>query len=117
MFFSRADGKMALMHVLENVFELPTDHLLTAVLTQDGIVEIGDILCMPYDDILGLAYTDEKGNKIPVGKCDTHLQTPDYQVLPPASTRLLPVIPLKTGCLLLGRHTMSTVLASITVLP
>jgi hypothetical protein len=42
MFFSSGDGKMALTHVLINVFKLPTDHLLTAALTQDGIVEIGE---------------------------------------------------------------------------
>ena len=45
--FSRADGKMALTHVFENVFELPTNHLLTTALTQAGIVEIEDVLCMP----------------------------------------------------------------------
>ena len=72
MFFTRADGKLALTHVVENVFELPTNHLLTTALTQDGIVEIGDVLSMPYNDILDLAYTDDQGNKIPVGKCDTY---------------------------------------------
>ena len=72
MVFTRADGKLALTHVIENVFELPANHPLTAALTQDGIIEIGDVLSMPYDDILDLAYTDNQGNKIPVGKCDTY---------------------------------------------
>ena len=72
MVFTRADGKAALTHVIENVFELPIDHPLPTALTQASIVEIGDVLCMPYDDILDLAYTDDQGNVIPVGKGDTY---------------------------------------------
>jgi hypothetical protein len=67
MVFTRADGKLALTHVIENVFELLTNHLLTTALTQAGIIEIGDVLSMPYDDILDLTYTDDQGDEVPMG--------------------------------------------------
>ena len=72
MVFTRADGKLALKHVIENVFELPMDHPLPTVLTEADIVEIGDVLSMPYDDILDLTYIDDQGNEIPVGKGDKY---------------------------------------------
>ena len=72
MVFTRADGKLALKHVIENVFELPTDHPLPTALTEAGIVEIGDVLSMPYDDILDLTYTDDQGNEVPVGRGDKY---------------------------------------------
>ena len=72
MVFTRADGKAALKHVIENVFELPTDHPLSTALTQAAFVEIGDVLSMPYDDILDLTYTDDQGVEVPVGKGDKY---------------------------------------------
>jgi hypothetical protein len=72
MFFTRADGKLALTHVIKNVFEIPTDHPLTTALIEAGIIEIGDILCMPYDDIVDLAYTDDQGSEIPMGMGDKY---------------------------------------------
>jgi hypothetical protein len=68
MVFTRADGKLALTHVIENVFQLPIKNPLTTALTQAGIIEIGDILCMPYDDMLDLTYMDGKGDKYPFSK-------------------------------------------------
>ena len=68
MVLTSVDGKLALTHVIKNVFELPTDHLLASVLTQAGIIDIGDVLSMPYDNIHNLTYTDDQGNDIPVGK-------------------------------------------------
>jgi hypothetical protein len=72
MVFTRADGKLALKHVIENVFELPTDHPLPTALTEAGIVEIGDVLSMPYNDILDLTYTDDQGNEAPVRRGDKY---------------------------------------------
>ena len=72
MVFTRADGKLALTHVIKNVFQLPINHQLPTALTQAGIVEIGDVLSVPFDDILDLTYTDNHGNEVPVGKSDTY---------------------------------------------
>jgi hypothetical protein len=72
MVFTRADGKLALTRVIENVFELPTDHPLATALTQAGIIKIGDVLSMPYDDVLDLTYTDDQGDEVPVGKGDKY---------------------------------------------
>ena len=62
---------MALTHVITNVFELPADHVLIAALDQAGIVEIGDVLSMPYDDITDLTYLDDQGTElvVPQGDC------------------------------------------------
>jgi hypothetical protein len=73
MFFTRADGKLTLVTpVIENVFELLADHPLTIALTQAGIVDVGDVLSMPYDDVLHLKYTNDQGDEVPVGKGDTY---------------------------------------------
>ena len=72
MVFTTADGKLALTHVIENVFELLTDHQLPTALTQAGIIEIGDVLSMPYDDIPDMMYTDDQGDEVPVGKGDKY---------------------------------------------
>ena len=72
MVSTRADGRLALKHVIENVFELPTDHPLPTALTEADIVEIGDVLSMPYDDILDLTYTDDQGNQASVGRGDKY---------------------------------------------
>jgi hypothetical protein len=72
MVFTRADGKLALAHVIKDVFELPDDHPLPIVLTQAGIVEIGDILSMPYNNILDLTYLDDQVNEHLVGKGDKY---------------------------------------------
>ena len=61
MVLTRADAKLALSHVIANVFELPVDHVLFTALAQAGIVEIGNVLSMPYDDIMDLAYLDAQG--------------------------------------------------------
>jgi hypothetical protein len=45
---------------------------LATALTQAGIVEIGDVLSMPYDDILDLTYIDNQGDEVPVGKGDKY---------------------------------------------
>ena len=72
MVFTRADGKLALNHVIENVFELPIDHQLPIALEQAGIIEIGDVLSMPYDDIQDLTYIDDQGDEVTVGKGDKY---------------------------------------------
>ena len=72
MVFTRADGKLALAHVIKDVFELLDDHPLHTSLLQAGIVEIGDVLSMPYDDILVLTYRDDKGDEHPVAKGDKY---------------------------------------------
>ena len=73
MVCTRADGKLALTHVIENVFELPMDHPLpTTALTEADIIEIRDVLSMPYDNILDLTYTDDQGNEAPVGRGDKY---------------------------------------------
>ena len=70
MVFTRADGKLALTHVIENVFELPDDHPMITALDQADIVEIDDVLSMPYDDILDLTYIDDQGNEVAIGRGD-----------------------------------------------
>jgi hypothetical protein len=65
MVFTRADGKLALAHVITKVFELPAAHVMNTALNQAGIVEIGNILSMPYDDIMELSYIDADGNEQP----------------------------------------------------
>jgi hypothetical protein len=72
MVFTRADGNLALNHIIENVFELLTDHQLPIALDQAGIIEIGDVLSMPYDDIHDLTYIDDQGDEVTVGKGDKY---------------------------------------------
>jgi hypothetical protein len=70
MLLTRADGILALSHVIASVFELPADHVLITALAQAGIVEIGDVLNMPYDDIMDLTCLDAQGAEHAVGKDD-----------------------------------------------
>jgi hypothetical protein len=72
MVFTRADGKLALSHVIDNVFELPADHVLITALAKAGNVEIGDILIMPYDGIIDLICLNTQGAKHVVGKGDQY---------------------------------------------
>ena len=77
MVLTRVDGKLALTHVIKNIFELLTNNPLTTVLTD--IIEIGDILCMPYDNMLDLTYMDGKGDKYPISKgCKYRLRAFKY---------------------------------------
>jgi hypothetical protein len=59
-------------HVIENVFKLPDDHSMPIVLVQAGIVEIGNVISMPYACILDLTYLDNQGNEHLVGKGDKY---------------------------------------------
>ena len=70
MVLTRADAKLALTYVTTTVFELPADHVLVTALAQEGIVEIGDVLSMSYDDIADLTYIDDAGDQIAVPKGD-----------------------------------------------
>jgi hypothetical protein len=72
MVFMRADGKLALAHVIENVFELPDDHPMITGLTQASIMEMDNVLSMPYDDILELSYVDDQGDEVALGKGDKY---------------------------------------------
>jgi hypothetical protein len=73
MVFTRADGNFALAHVIENVFEPLDNHPLHTILLQaGGIVEIGNVLTMPYGNILDLTYCDDQGNEHLVGKGDKY---------------------------------------------
>ena len=72
MVFTRADGKLALNHIIENVFELPIDHQLPIALEQAGIIKIRDVLSMPYNDIQDLMNIDDQGEEVTVGKGDKY---------------------------------------------
>ena len=72
MVFTRANGKTALLHIIDIVFELEAGNALTTALTQAGITKIEDILSMRYEDILNLTYTDDQGDEHPVGKGDKY---------------------------------------------
>jgi hypothetical protein len=70
--FTRAYGKLALAHVMKNVFELPDNHPLNTALLQAGIVKFDNILSMPYNDILDLTYHDGQGNEHLAAKGDKY---------------------------------------------
>jgi len=72
MFFTRADEKLVLRHVIENVFELEADNTLTTALNQAGIISIGGIIDMHHEDIVNLTYTNDQGDKHPLKKGDRY---------------------------------------------
>ena len=45
------EGKKALTHVLENVFQLESGSPLVLALNQDGYQDILDVHCMAFEDI------------------------------------------------------------------
>jgi hypothetical protein len=65
MVLTRAERRKALDHVVTNVFMLDNaDNPLSLALTKAFLVDIYDILAMPFHDIKRLAYVDDQGNEI-----------------------------------------------------
>jgi hypothetical protein len=60
----RAEQRTALTHVISNVFMLNDDNPLSLALTKAFLVDIYDILAMPFHDIELLDYVDDQGNEI-----------------------------------------------------
>jgi len=68
MVFTRADGKAALKHIIENVLGLPDDGPLAKALSDMYIKDIRDVIVMPFEDIDSLVYTNDMGNEINLEK-------------------------------------------------
>ena len=68
MVFTRADGKAALTHIIENVFELPNDGPLAKALLAACIKDIRDVIVIPIEDIDSLVYTNDQGNEVNLEK-------------------------------------------------
>jgi hypothetical protein len=68
MVLTRAESKAALEHVLDYVFQLPTNHPLIAALDLANIFSIHDLLTMSYDQIFDLSYFDDQGNEAQIPK-------------------------------------------------
>jgi hypothetical protein len=64
MVLTRAERQTALAHVVTNVFMLDDDSPLSLALTKAFLVDIYDILAMPFHDIERLDYVDNQGNEI-----------------------------------------------------
>ena len=69
MVFTRAEGKAALEHIIENVFELPCDGpLAKALLAMHVKDNIRDVIVMPFEDVESLVYTKDQGNEVALKK-------------------------------------------------
>ena len=63
MVLTRAEGEDALTHVLKNVFELEDDNPLFRALSKDGLLDIADVVSLPFEDIGNLTYIDDQGDE------------------------------------------------------
>jgi hypothetical protein len=64
MVLTRAERRTALAHIVTNVFMLDNDNPLSLALTEAFLVNIYNILAMPFHDIKRLDYVDNQGNEI-----------------------------------------------------
>jgi hypothetical protein len=60
MVLTRAEGKVALTHVLKNVLKLEDDNPLFRALSKDKLLDISDVLILPFEDIEKLTYIDDQ---------------------------------------------------------
>jgi hypothetical protein len=61
---TKAQAKVALDHVLENLFELDKDAAMIKTFTKDGVNDIRDVLAMDYEHYAMLTYTNDKGDTV-----------------------------------------------------
>jgi hypothetical protein len=62
---TKAQSKVALDHVLENLFELEKDAAMIKAFTKDGVNDITDVLAMDYEHYAMLTYyTNDKGDAV-----------------------------------------------------
>ena len=67
MVLTRAERRTALLHVVTDVFMLDDpDNPLSLALSKAFLVDIYDILAMPFHDIDRLDYLDDQGNEVPL---------------------------------------------------
>jgi hypothetical protein len=64
MVLTRAEGRKALTHVLENGFQLEKDHSLIFALSKKGLLDIRDVLKLSYDDIDNFTFPNDQGNDL-----------------------------------------------------
>jgi hypothetical protein len=60
MVLTRAEGKDALTHFLKNVFKLEDDNPLFSALSEDKLLDIVDVINLPFDQIDKLTYIDDQ---------------------------------------------------------
>jgi hypothetical protein len=63
MVLTRAEGKVALTHTLKNVLKLEDDNPLFRALSKEDLLDITDVLILPFEDIEKLTYLDDQGDK------------------------------------------------------
>ena len=63
---TKAQAKIALDHVLENLFELDKDAAMIKAFTKDGVNDIRDVLAMDYEHYAMLTYINDKGDTVPI---------------------------------------------------
>jgi hypothetical protein len=61
---TKAQAKVALDHVLQNLFELDKDAAMIKAFTIDGVNDIRDVLAMDYEHYAMLTYTNDKGDTV-----------------------------------------------------
>jgi hypothetical protein len=66
MVLTRAEGRAALTHLINNVFSLEADNFLSAALTGAGYADICDVANMREEDIDSLEYPDANDNPVTV---------------------------------------------------
>jgi hypothetical protein len=64
MVLTCAEGRAALTHLIDNVFALEADNLLSEALTRDGYADIRDVANMIEEDIDSLAYPDSNDDLV-----------------------------------------------------
>jgi hypothetical protein len=63
MVLTRAEGKDALTHVIKNVFQLEDDNPLSRALSKDDLLDIADVVSLPFEHIGNLTYIDDQGDE------------------------------------------------------
>jgi len=64
MVLTRAERRTALTHVISNVFMLDDESPLSLALQKAFLVDIYDVLAMPFHDIDRLEYVDDQGKVV-----------------------------------------------------